>query len=211
MAEDTLAGLRSLMASHSPPLDALVVPSEDYHQVLVFLFLCIHLDFLLLIVHLICKSIVVHCPYSSIRVFITSILMIWIIYACLDNNLTLIVYGIGRIIGVAERVRICEGQTPSICIRFHWKCWFVSIYQIHNMFIFSFLNAAIPILIVSSDAIEWYDLLSDLSAKFNFSLFCGIEPFDLIYTCVHIYIYVYIWLSRVGVNNQFWECFSAFC
>lgn len=33
MAEVTLAALRSLMASHSPPLDALVVPSEDYHQV----------------------------------------------------------------------------------------------------------------------------------------------------------------------------------
>ncbi|XP_051127098.1 aminopeptidase P1 [Andrographis paniculata] len=32
MAEETLAALRSLMASHSPPLDALVVPSEDYHQ-----------------------------------------------------------------------------------------------------------------------------------------------------------------------------------
>ncbi|KAL3527076.1 hypothetical protein ACH5RR_011732 [Cinchona calisaya] len=31
MAE-TLASLRSLMASHSPPLHALVVPSEDYHQ-----------------------------------------------------------------------------------------------------------------------------------------------------------------------------------
>ncbi|KAK6258387.1 hypothetical protein SCA6_012861 [Theobroma cacao] len=31
MAE-ILAALRSLMASHSPPLDALVVPSEDYHQ-----------------------------------------------------------------------------------------------------------------------------------------------------------------------------------
>ncbi|XP_050206338.1 aminopeptidase P1 [Mercurialis annua] len=31
MAE-TLSSLRSLMASHSPPLDALVVPSEDYHQ-----------------------------------------------------------------------------------------------------------------------------------------------------------------------------------
>ncbi|XVF17852.1 hypothetical protein REPUB_Repub10bG0160600 [Reevesia pubescens] len=31
MAE-TLAALRSLMASHSPPLDALLVPSEDYHQ-----------------------------------------------------------------------------------------------------------------------------------------------------------------------------------
>ncbi|TKY45485.1 Xaa-Pro aminopeptidase P [Spatholobus suberectus] len=30
--EDTLSALRSLMASHSPPLDALVVPSEDYHQ-----------------------------------------------------------------------------------------------------------------------------------------------------------------------------------
>ncbi|KAG2376067.1 uncharacterized protein HKW66_Vig0157790 [Vigna angularis] len=30
--EDTLSGLRSLMATHSPPLDALVVPSEDYHQ-----------------------------------------------------------------------------------------------------------------------------------------------------------------------------------
>ncbi|QCD90997.1 aminopeptidase P1 [Vigna unguiculata] len=29
---DTLSGLRSLMATHSPPLDALVVPSEDYHQ-----------------------------------------------------------------------------------------------------------------------------------------------------------------------------------
>ncbi|KAI9089265.1 hypothetical protein K1719_029544 [Acacia pycnantha] len=29
---DTLSALRSLMASHSPPLDALVVPSEDYHQ-----------------------------------------------------------------------------------------------------------------------------------------------------------------------------------
>ncbi|KAF5958167.1 hypothetical protein HYC85_005392 [Camellia sinensis] len=29
---DTLAALRSLMTSHSPPLDALVVPSEDYHQ-----------------------------------------------------------------------------------------------------------------------------------------------------------------------------------
>jgi Xaa-Pro aminopeptidase len=29
---DTLSVLRSLMASHSPPLDALVVPSEDYHQ-----------------------------------------------------------------------------------------------------------------------------------------------------------------------------------
>ncbi|KAK1357538.1 putative Xaa-Pro aminopeptidase P [Heracleum sosnowskyi] len=27
-----LADLRSLMSSHSPPLDALVVPSEDYHQ-----------------------------------------------------------------------------------------------------------------------------------------------------------------------------------
>lgn len=33
MAEVTLAALRSLMVSHSPPLDALVVPSEDYHQV----------------------------------------------------------------------------------------------------------------------------------------------------------------------------------
>ncbi|KAG8384053.1 hypothetical protein BUALT_Bualt04G0078000 [Buddleja alternifolia] len=32
MAEETLAALRSLMASHSPALDALVVPSEDYHQ-----------------------------------------------------------------------------------------------------------------------------------------------------------------------------------
>ncbi|KAL8152136.1 hypothetical protein V2J09_021944 [Rumex salicifolius] len=32
MAGDTLTLLRSLMASHSPPLDALVVPSEDYHQ-----------------------------------------------------------------------------------------------------------------------------------------------------------------------------------
>ncbi|PIN08888.1 Xaa-Pro aminopeptidase [Handroanthus impetiginosus] len=32
MAEETLAALRSLMASHFPPLDALVVPSEDYHQ-----------------------------------------------------------------------------------------------------------------------------------------------------------------------------------
>ncbi|XP_043713036.1 aminopeptidase P1 isoform X2 [Telopea speciosissima] len=30
--EDPLDALRSLMASHSPPLDALVVPSEDYHQ-----------------------------------------------------------------------------------------------------------------------------------------------------------------------------------
>lgn len=29
---DILASLRSLMSSHSPPLDALVVPSEDYHQ-----------------------------------------------------------------------------------------------------------------------------------------------------------------------------------
>ncbi|XP_057959213.1 aminopeptidase P1 [Malania oleifera] len=29
---DTLVALRSLMASHSPPLHALVVPSEDYHQ-----------------------------------------------------------------------------------------------------------------------------------------------------------------------------------
>ncbi|XP_024023587.1 probable Xaa-Pro aminopeptidase P isoform X2 [Morus notabilis] len=29
---DTLAALRALMASHSPPLDALIVPSEDYHQ-----------------------------------------------------------------------------------------------------------------------------------------------------------------------------------
>ncbi|KAL8200469.1 hypothetical protein R6Q57_011808 [Mikania cordata] len=29
---DTLTALRSLMASHTPPLDALVVPSEDYHQ-----------------------------------------------------------------------------------------------------------------------------------------------------------------------------------
>ncbi|KAL2498439.1 aminopeptidase P1 [Abeliophyllum distichum] len=32
MAEETLGALRSLMASHSPRLDALVVPSEDYHQ-----------------------------------------------------------------------------------------------------------------------------------------------------------------------------------
>ncbi|KAL0343325.1 UNVERIFIED_CONTAM: Aminopeptidase P1 [Sesamum angustifolium] len=32
MADETLAALRSLMASHSPKLDALVVPSEDYHQ-----------------------------------------------------------------------------------------------------------------------------------------------------------------------------------
>ncbi|KAK3033837.1 hypothetical protein RJ639_034255 [Escallonia herrerae] len=29
---DTLSSLRSLMASHSPPLHALIVPSEDYHQ-----------------------------------------------------------------------------------------------------------------------------------------------------------------------------------
>ncbi|KAK1439119.1 hypothetical protein QVD17_04934 [Tagetes erecta] len=29
---DTLSALRSVMASHTPPLDALVVPSEDYHQ-----------------------------------------------------------------------------------------------------------------------------------------------------------------------------------
>ncbi|TYK12643.1 putative Xaa-Pro aminopeptidase P [Cucumis melo var. makuwa] len=29
---DSLSALRILMASHSPPLDALVVPSEDYHQ-----------------------------------------------------------------------------------------------------------------------------------------------------------------------------------
>ncbi|CAJ2646349.1 unnamed protein product [Trifolium pratense] len=32
MAAETLSALRSLMASHSPPLHALVVPSEDYHQ-----------------------------------------------------------------------------------------------------------------------------------------------------------------------------------
>ncbi|CAA2960934.1 probable Xaa-Pro aminopeptidase P [Olea europaea subsp. europaea] len=32
MAEKTLVNLRALMASHSPKLDALVVPSEDYHQ-----------------------------------------------------------------------------------------------------------------------------------------------------------------------------------
>ena len=31
---DKLSALRSLMASHSPPLHALIVPSEDYHQVL---------------------------------------------------------------------------------------------------------------------------------------------------------------------------------
>ena len=37
--EDKLASLRSLMASHSPPLHALVVPSEDYHQVSSFQFL----------------------------------------------------------------------------------------------------------------------------------------------------------------------------
>lgn len=30
---DPLDALRALMASHSPPLDALVVPSEDNHQV----------------------------------------------------------------------------------------------------------------------------------------------------------------------------------
>eukprot|EP00262_Sarcandra_glabra_P012696 TRINITY_DN3323_c0_g1_i2.p1 TRINITY_DN3323_c0_g1~~TRINITY_DN3323_c0_g1_i2.p1 ORF type:complete len:562 (-),score=107.39 TRINITY_DN3323_c0_g1_i2:342-2027(-) len=30
--EDPLDALRSLMASHSPPLQALIVPSEDYHQ-----------------------------------------------------------------------------------------------------------------------------------------------------------------------------------
>ncbi|XP_019423460.1 PREDICTED: probable Xaa-Pro aminopeptidase P [Lupinus angustifolius] len=29
---ETLSALRSLMASHSPPLHALIVPSEDYHQ-----------------------------------------------------------------------------------------------------------------------------------------------------------------------------------
>ncbi|KAJ8451812.1 hypothetical protein Cgig2_007295 [Carnegiea gigantea] len=29
---DKLSALRSLMSSHSPPLDAVVVPSEDYHQ-----------------------------------------------------------------------------------------------------------------------------------------------------------------------------------
>ncbi|KZV24306.1 ruBisCO large subunit-binding protein subunit beta, chloroplastic [Dorcoceras hygrometricum] len=32
MAEKTLLSLRSLMAVHSPPRDALVVPSEEYHQ-----------------------------------------------------------------------------------------------------------------------------------------------------------------------------------
>ncbi|CAH9132411.1 unnamed protein product [Cuscuta epithymum] len=32
MAEETLTALRSLMASHSPPLHALVVPSQDNHQ-----------------------------------------------------------------------------------------------------------------------------------------------------------------------------------
>ncbi|KAL8492678.1 hypothetical protein ACS0TY_024026 [Phlomoides rotata] len=32
MADEILASLGSLMASHSPPLDALVVRSEDYHQ-----------------------------------------------------------------------------------------------------------------------------------------------------------------------------------
>ncbi|KAK8923435.1 hypothetical protein KSP39_PZI019691 [Platanthera zijinensis] len=32
MAADPLDALRSLMASYSPPLDALVVPSEDNHQ-----------------------------------------------------------------------------------------------------------------------------------------------------------------------------------
>lgn len=32
MAEETLEALRSLMASHSPPLHALVVPSQDNHQ-----------------------------------------------------------------------------------------------------------------------------------------------------------------------------------
>ncbi|KAJ4835717.1 actin patch protein [Turnera subulata] len=31
-AAEILASLRSLMSAHSPPLDALVVPSEDYHQ-----------------------------------------------------------------------------------------------------------------------------------------------------------------------------------
>lgn len=33
---DILSALRLLMASHIPPLDALVVPSEDYHQVFIF-------------------------------------------------------------------------------------------------------------------------------------------------------------------------------
>ncbi|KAL8494102.1 hypothetical protein ACS0TY_025041 [Phlomoides rotata] len=32
MPDEILASLGSLMASHSPPLDALVVRSEDYHQ-----------------------------------------------------------------------------------------------------------------------------------------------------------------------------------
>lgn len=32
---DVLELLRQLMESHSPPLHALVVPSEDYHQVCV--------------------------------------------------------------------------------------------------------------------------------------------------------------------------------
>lgn len=51
---DTLVDLRALMASHSPPLDALVVPSEDYHQVhnlsfLIseFLFLFLHSNLIL--------------------------------------------------------------------------------------------------------------------------------------------------------------------
>lgn len=35
---NTLVALRSLMSSHSPPLDALVVPSEDYHQVILSLY-----------------------------------------------------------------------------------------------------------------------------------------------------------------------------
>ncbi|RWW05471.1 hypothetical protein BHE74_00021380 [Ensete ventricosum] len=33
MMADPLDALRALMASHYPPLDALVVPSEDNHQV----------------------------------------------------------------------------------------------------------------------------------------------------------------------------------
>ena len=102
---EILSSLRSLMASHSPPLDALVVPSEDYHQVW-FIFNWITLF------------------WFMIRSQIT-----WLyVYYYLIMYCSLIWVKVSIFKLYVERVCFCTRQTPWVRVWIQWKCRSVSIF-----------------------------------------------------------------------------------
>ena len=92
------AALRALMLSHSPPLDALVVPSEDYHQVEHTSTFWFGYWFMYLSVY--------HAQLTG-----------WSIFRWYDFDVDCITW-------LAERIRIREGQTARIRVWFHRKRWY---------------------------------------------------------------------------------------